>query len=316
MQKRRKRFLGACGFVAVMAMTAVAVATPAPEAEAKSSESTISVTVGDTPTASYVHFVSPPDGTIVNQKTLTIKAVANEVSSVKYSLNCVKGNGEQFQEVIKTLGGAENQEFDFNIGGLDTSQADCTLRADATSNDGGTVSDVVTFKYRSLYVQIKDEKAENGDPITDVRMSDDVYSLVVQVYDKQGNPVFVTKDGKEEPLLIGRDQFNMDTLQLDVVLPMGKYGALAGEYDLVITAYGDDGKTVVSMNTNRFTYDPGKTPVDPDDPDGGKTPEVPGTGSVLGDLNISRIDYILTGLIAFGAIVAFAIYLAFRKNRR
>lgn len=316
MQKRRKRFLGACGFVAVMAMTAVAVATPAPEAEAKSSESTISVTVGDTPTASYVHFVSPPDGTIVNQKTLTIKAVANGVSSVKYSLNCVKGNGEQFQEVIKTLGGVENQEFDFNIGGLDTSQADCTLRADATSNDGGIVSDVVTFKYRSLYVQIKDEKAENGDPIADVRMSDDVYSLVVQVYDKQGNPVFITKDGKEEPLLIGRDQFNMDTLQLDVVLPMGKYGALAGEYDLVITAYGDDGKTVVSMNTNRFTYDPGKIPVDPDDSDGGKTPEVPGTGSVLGDLNISRIDYILTGLIAFGAIVAFAIYLAFRKNRR
>lgn len=316
MQKRRKRFLGACGFAAVMAITAVALAMPAPGVEA--ADTTIVVTVGDTPAASYVHFSSPQDQEIINKSPLKVKAVANEVSNVTYSLSCAKGNGEQFQEVIKTFSGSGTQEFDYDISSLNTSQADCTLRADATGADGGAVNDVVTFKYRSLYVEMKDEKAENGDPIADVRMSDDVYSLVVQVYDKNGNPVFVSKDGKEEPLTINRDQFNMDTLQLDVILPMAKYGAAAGEYDLVITAYGED-KKVVSMNTNHFTYDPGKspvTPVDPDNPNGGDTPDVPGTGSVLGNLNISRVDYILTGLIAFSAVVAFAVYLAFRKNRR
>lgn len=320
MQKRTKRFLGACGLVGVLAMIAVACALPTPDAMAKESNTTITVTVNDGSPAPYVHFVSPADGSIINQKLLKVKATASNVASVGYSLSCTKANGEQFQETIKTLPGDQAQEFEYDISGLSTSQADCTLRADATASDGKVANDVTTFKYRSLYVEIKDETAENGDPIADVRMSDDVYLLMLQVYDKQGNPVFVTKDGKEEPLMIGRDQFNMDTLQLDVVLPMEKYGALAGEYDLVVVAYGQDGKTVVSMNTNRFTYDPGKAPVNPEDPDGdgsGTTvPDVPGTGSIFGDLNISRVDYILTGLIAFGIMVAFAIYLAFRKNRR
>jgi hypothetical protein len=47
------------------------------------------------------------------------------------------------------------------------------------------------------------------------------------------------------------------------------------------------------------------------------TPDTPNTGMLsIGDLNISRIDYLVTGLIAFGVAAGFALALIYRKSRR
>lgn len=73
-------------------------------------------------------------------------------------------------------------------------------------------------------------------------------------------------------------------------------------------------------------------PTDPNEPDGPNnpnnpdrptepekpvTPETPDTGlNLFKDLNISRADYIITGLIAFGMVTAFAAFLMIRRSKR
>ena len=67
-------------------------------------------------------------------------------------------------------------------------------------------------------------------------------------------------------------------------------------------AYDKNGN-IISVKTTPVEYTPA-------------TPELPNTGSLVGGLNISRLDYIVTGLIAFALISGFAVYLALRKSRR
>lgn len=62
--------------------------------------------------------------------------------------------------------------------------------------------------------------------------------------------------------------------------------------------------------------EPGK-PGEPDKPGTDQKPEAPGTGlNLFKDLNISRADYIVTGLVAFGVVTGFAIFLIVRRNKR
>ena len=62
---------------------------------------------------------------------------------------------------------------------------------------------------------------------------------------------------------------------------------------------------------------PGPGPNPGPNPNPNPDPEVPDTGSNLfKDLNISNADYIVTGLLAFGFVTAFAIFLIVRRNKR
>lgn len=81
-------------------------------------------------------------------------------------------------------------------------------------------------------------------------------------------------------------------------------------------------------NTPDVPINPGK-PTDPSKPDDPNNPdqpskpgepgnpEAPDTGlNLFRDLNISRADYIVTGLVAFGLVTGFAIFLIVRRNKR
>ncbi len=78
-------------------------------------------------------------------------------------------------------------------------------------------------------------------------------------------------------------------------------------------------------NTPNVPINPGRPdkpgnpdePSNPDKPDGPDEPEAPDTGlNLFRDLNISRADYIITGLVAFGLVTGFAIFLIVRRNKR
>ena len=57
-------------------------------------------------------------------------------------------------------------------------------------------------------------------------------------------------------------------------------------------------------------------PDDPNNPEDPSKPLPPDTGSLFRDLNISRADYILTGVVAFGLITGFAVFLMIRRSKR
>ncbi len=306
MQRRKKQLLGAVGLAGVMAMTAIACSMPAPDASAQSGETTITVVVENNEVLS-TQIISPKDTEMYQTNVIPIRTVYQGATELVHSLSCRTADGSTVNKVIDTLQlgsrSSGTREFEYAI---DTSelgvQADCVLTATAKGPDNGSVTDQVSFRYRSLVVEIKDEVDENRNPLVHIDVSDDVYVLTIQVYDEHGNPVFVDKDGKPKAIQVERDQFDLENMSYELYLPMSEYGAKAGKYSLAVVAYGEDRKTVISMNLNTFEYKP-------------ETPEVPGTGSVFDDLNISRMDYLLTGLIAFGAVAGFAIYLMLRKSR-
>lgn len=323
MKRKTKRLLGVFGLVAVMVMTAIACALPTPEAYAEdanttSSDVTIKVTVVGV--GSSATLVKPTNDEVVKTNIVPVEYNFQRMKVVYTNLSCTSTSRAAIEHVVDTYEipegtevGTRTFDMDLNAWGV---QADATCKVFLT---GKSVDDKdlpqdpgVAFAYRAMQVDMGDKDDENngkpttdekGDPEVSIGVSEDVYSLLLQVYDASGNPVFVNKDGVEEPILVARDKFDLTNGSYKTNLPMSKYGAKSGWYELVAIAYGQDGKEVISMNTYRFYYD-------------ANTPNVPGTGTVMENLNISRSDYVATGLIAFGAVAVFGVYLVARRSRR
>lgn len=319
MKRKTKRVLGVFGLAAVMAMTAIAIALPSPEAHAEeqsNADVTIQVTVVGP--GSVTNLVKPTEGETVKSNIVPVEYTYQNMKSVSTNLVCTVAGGQKIEKVVDTRdmedpnSGKVNFNIDLNKEGIQP-DADCTISLIGKSIDGTDIkNEGVAFQYRAVKVDMGDKDNtdgkpntdENGDPEVSIEIKDGVESILLQVYDMEGNPVFVNKDGVEEPILVTRDQFDLINNVYKLNLPMSKYGAKAGWYDLVVVAYAGDGKEVVSMNTYRFYYG------------GPVTPNVPGTGTIMDNLNISRADYVVTGLIAFGSVAAFGVYLVARKSRR
>lgn len=322
MKRKTKRLLGVFGLAVVMAMTAIACALPTPEAYAEGSltdEDKVTIKVTVVGVGSTANLVKPTNGEVVKSNIVPVEYSFQKMKNVLTNLSCTGADGKKVEQVIDSYtvpaemeSGTRNFNMDLNAWGV---QADATCRVFLTGksiDDKDIRDEGVSFEYRAINIDMGDNDGEDDKPVTDekgdpevtIGVSDQVYSLLLQVYDTEGNPIFVNKDGVEEPIIVSRDEFDLVNGVYKLNLPMSKYGAKAGWYDLVAIAYGQDGKEVVSMNTYRFYYG------------GINAPDVPSTGTIMESLNISRADYVVTGLIAFGAMAVFGVYLVARKSRR
>ena len=149
---------------------------------------------------------------------------------------------------------------------------------------------------------------------------DSVTTIEITIYDKDGNVVRVVKIDRETGTVYVYDADG----NLLYTIPNGYSGdgnfsipfdgLEDGEYKTVITYKDANGKIIGNSTTYNITYDDGKAIV------------VPDTGGLFQGLNISREDYLITGLVVFMVIsvVAFGIVirkkktnkLANKKNRR
>lgn len=319
MKHRKKQLLGIFGLLAVAAMTAIASLIPAGSAAAiDGPETTIQVQVvvgepddpnnpggGPSSNIPMIDIQTPADGSTITSDTVNVSARYRNVKDVKYYLRYTDKDGhEQTIEVasFETDGASGTNEFQLDLTPYKSAlgDVDFQLIAKATSENGVSYEDVVRFSYRGVYVEMSGETAKNDDPIVDVSFNKDVAKITMQVYDKDGNPVFVNANGEEEPLVFDASDLDYDKLYKQVILPMEKYGAKPGDYQLMTLAYNAAGE-MISMNLTNFRYRP----------DWIKNPN---TGSVFADTNISRTDYLLTGLIIFGAVAGFAGFLVLRKK--
>lgn len=319
MKGKNKQLLGFVGLASVFALTAVAYTLPAPEAAAQ--DLNISVTV--TAEEGSARIVSPTPGAVLTDRNATVSVSYNKMSTLSTSLKCTDKEGaEVFNEAkdvtLTQTTGVENVAFalpeSVTAGG-----ASCVANMEAKGLDGLTYPDSVSFAFRAMNVpnpgteekpnKPGDEDCKEGEtcgkvddennPVVDVNVSDEVQKVSVQVYDTENNPIFVDKDGKETPLLTTKDAFKDG--KVTITLPMADYNAKPGKYVAYFTATNSKNE-VISVNEYWFEYMP--------------KVETPGTGSILKDLNLSRADYLVAGLAAFGAVAGFAMYLVFRKSRR
>lgn len=296
MKGKKKQLLGFFGLALVFAMTAIAYSLPAPGAAAQ--DLNISVTV--TAEAGSARIISPANGAVLTGRSTTVSVSYNKIRSMTTSLTCKNTGGEQvFQETrnatLTESTGVVNEAFTV---AKDLGDVNCVAAMSSQGLDGEPYNDSVSFQFRPMSV-VGSGKDEVNNPIVDVVVGDDVELVSIQAFDADGNPVFVDKDGKETPVLTKKEAFKDG--KLSITLPMADYKAKPGKYVAYFTATNSKNE-VISINEYSFEYVP--------------IVETPGTGSIFKDLNLSRSDYLVTGLVAFGAVAGFAVYLVFRKSRR
>lgn len=325
MQKTKKQLLGLAGLAIVAVMTAVAIAIPAPDAAAADEGGVqLNVRVGENNTS--VNFISPVDGFKTANSNLAVSVNYSQAATVEYTLQLVDANGNPVMDAsgnpqIKTFGpypvegtGTHQSTIDLKTSGFGFGYYKLTAKATGNS---GSKEDTTKFYYGAMIVTNTGTTDAAGDPYFDIEIGENVDKVQIQVFDGD-KPLFVN-GGNQTPLILSRDQIDATTGKIHVALPFALYGIPSGQYTVVSIAYDDNDADIVT-DRQTITYTKGgSTPVDPDDPNkpvDPNTPDTPNTGAILDDLNISRLDYLLTGLIAFGAVAGFAIYLICRRDRR
>ena len=138
----------------------------------------------------------------------------------------------------------------------------------------------------------------NPNPVIDVNVEEGVVMVEVIVYDKDGNEIFRIR------VPVTSATTNHIELPFDLYnLPDGEYLAAVVPY-----AYDENGNLVALISEEEakkhailIIYG---------------TPEVPNTGGLFSSLNLSEKDFLLSGLIIFGAITAGGIFILRRKEAR
>ncbi len=328
MQKRKKQLLGLAGLVLVGAMTAVACAMPTPGASAEegfTGSVGISVTVkedggGDNPD-------DPTGRTSVRIDAIDNKPVSGVITTVKrdfqVKLSYVRADSAVVQvknakgEVVGTgrcadmsaLSGScvATVSLDKKYLAQDPQNGDeLTIFAEARlSTTGALGDDAVKFIYRSAYIYSKGEVEDKTyNPIIYGVANSDVKFAEVHIFDANGKEVTL-----KQPITFSYADVNPVTGEYKIVLPFKENGLPAGKYTAVLMAYSTatpSEDSLISVSTIKdIVYSPDGSPLPPD------------TGSNLfQNLNISRVDYVITGLVAFGMVTAFAIFLIVRRNKR
>jgi len=326
MQRRKKQLLGLVGLALVAAVTAIAFAMPAPGASAEggsigSVELTVRVEENIPQNQPWVSINSPLDGGVNVRQKLEINFSYKNANTATIKLVRLTADGQQ--ETVTNITPAcemtfsnatQSCEFDYDLGAFPfeddvKDNAGVSYQLQITPKNGALVGneDYAQFFYRAAHIEYNDKLDEaTKNPLLDVFLNDAIDYALVQVYDENGRPVFIKNGNVNEqtPLRITAEQIRNSNGQLELLLPLGDYGAKAGKYRAVLLGYGADGKLLAIATDADINYD------------GGAKPTVPDTGSIFRDLNISRADYLIVGLMAFGLITGFAIFLVVRRNRR
>lgn len=318
MQKTKKQLLGFAGLAAVGIMTAVAYAVPAAAAEEEPLTGTgdVNVVVTVPPQEGSGSITQPVDGRIETEPETEIVYMYNEISNAKLYIEYKDQDNKIVRVLLDDFTPSEpysagERRIKVNLSDYSDKENDYKLTLEVTNLEGRiTGDDIVTFSYRIMTASLEKEPASNGDPILNVTMNSTIDSVRVYIYhgteplvDKDGNPVYVD---------LTRDDIDPATGKITTILPFAENNADDGAYAIIVEAYKGTPKdgTLVSMVTLDLDYKLVR-PVDPSLPE---TP--PNTGFVIGDLNISRVDYLITGLLVFGTVASFALYLVHRKSRR
>lgn len=327
MRKRKKQLLGLVGLVLVGVITAVACAMPMPGAsaaeDAKSASVGIKVTVNE----------SEDPGPSTGKTSVSVVAINNEGTSAGQIITVnsklrFKIAYRRADEVSVKVTGADGQVATAKCQSVSYSSSEQTCMAEVTLDrkylakdpengdkflvtamatrlgTGTTVDDAVEFIYRSAYIYSKGEVEDvTNNPIVYAVMNSDVKYAMLQVFDANGKAVLA------QPLSFSYADVDPATGLYKIVLPMRANNLPAGKYTVVLMAYSTDKPSeegLISISTiKNVVYSP----------DGGPLP--PDTGNRLFEnLNISQADYIVTGLVAFGMVTAFAVFLILRRNKR
>ncbi len=323
MQKSKKRILGIGGLAIVGAMTAYAFAVPTPDVDAVGSTSgAVNLRVNVFDSVASLDITSPANGTITLNNNMEIGLFYSQAVKISYTIaNTTTGGSKNGEYLPAELNGTHALPIDLNANGLGFGR----YRFDSSVNDGSDYASV-EFYYIPLKMNTV-ANAENGDPTVEIEYASAVNSVDLQAYDSSNRPVFSSPINVQitNPGVIGTQT---------ITLPFRDNHASSGQYTIAAIAKNAAGEVltsatgIVSSEANYVSPDGPDEPDTPDTPDEPDTPDIPDTdgdqdevapdvpktGGFLAELNMSRFDYLISGLIIFTVATVLA-FVALRKQK-
>ena len=301
MKKTKKRVLGLLGLVLVIITTIFAAFLPGPEASAEggitSVTDTISVrVVGSVPD---ILNVKPINGSVFiypdqdlsfdyeNVEYLTITIRYTDKDDVEHIIPLLeKDDPESFVDYIP---GSYSTPLDL----LAEDYGYGEYRAEIVGIGFNDVKDFETVEFALYPVVGEANEADDGKVYLDLQYdteNENINTIGINIYDENGNLVNVLS-----PITV-------NTPDMRVELPFAENNLPTGNYRIEITAYNAEGEALYKPYVTYYYYE---------------MIPVPNTGALFSNLNISRTDYLVTGLIIFflAAILGIVFIVKGRSNK-
>ena len=299
MKRQKKRLLGFFGLFLVAIMTIVAATIPGPGTSALTSiTDTIQVHVsGGVPD---VKFKEPDQNITTTDPEHQLVITHEDVDSVKVEVTHKKADGEVEEYTSGVYNNLDYQtgEISDNINFEEHGYGEyiITLYGDDVEYDS------VLIKYVPIIAgPVTQDEDENGNKnekvVTKLEDYDDDNVETVEIYIDGELVKIVTKDELDD----------------EIEIPMDGYDS--GDYTVTFIAKDEDGNQLYLPEEKPLHYEKKKKGED------GEDIPVPGTadtGHLFKDLNISKEDYLVTGLIVFFVfgVVAFGVVAKSGSNKK
>lgn len=301
MKKTKKRVLGLLGLTLVVITTIFAAFLPGPEASAEggitSVTDTISVrVVGSVPD---ILNVKPINGSVFiypdqdlsfdyeNVEYLTITIRYTDKDDVEHIIPLLeKDDPESFVDYIP---GSYSTPLDL----LAEDYGYGEYRVEIVGIGFNDVKDFETVEFALYPVVGEANEADDGKVYLDLQYDTEnknINTIGINIYDENGNLVNVLS-----PITV-------NTPDMRVELPFAENNLPTGNYRIEITAYNAEGEALYKPYITYYYYE---------------MIPVPNTGALFSNLNISRTDYLVTGLIIFflAAILGIVFIVKGRSNK-
>ncbi|MBR3055988.1 hypothetical protein IKG64_01585 [Candidatus Saccharibacteria bacterium] len=303
MKKTHKRALGLFGLAAVVATTVFAATLPDLEASAITNvEDTITVrVVGNKPD---INIISPESGSTVVSPTQDIHFTYEDVDKITIIIVYTDPDGQTHEYLYDEINADYNAgEYSgtIDLSGADYGYGEYEIKIEGEGAEGVPGTDSIKFSYYPASATIEQtpgtgDGTSGGQEGTAGGSTGGDYTISFK-YDTEsglgsatGATILINENVngvagnliKEIPIAA----FPTDSYRLI----LSNYGLPSGDYIITIRiAYQYNGKTYYAYYTYNVSF---RVP----------SREVPNTGSFMGDLNISKTDYLVTGLIVFGIV--------------
>ena len=300
MKKTQKKIFGFLGLVLVVAITFLAACLPSSETSAISTM-TDTLTVRVVSSAADVNLTSPESGTVTTEAEHVFALNYANVSRVTLILSKTELDGTVNTFTLATYDvdfGVGEEQYSINLQDPTFGFGEYVIKLQGEGTGGMADEDSVAFSYYPVVAEvIEDEDTGNLSLGLDYQAYDSsdpsgpgkVSEIEISVYDEGGN------------LVEGLSPIMVTPPATSVRLPFEDYDLPSGKYTIKTTAYDKDGNELYKAYINHVIQN---------------AVPVPDTGSPFKALNISRADYLITGIIIFLLTGIFgAVFIAKRQKK-
>lgn len=276
MKKTQKKILGLLGLFVVGATTVTAALMPNPEASATTSvtDKIVVRVVGEAPN---VKLTSPKNGGvyIYGEQTLAFSYENVGVATITVSIKDKNGVTRSFVlDEIDTAYEAGDGTMALDLTDEKFGFGEYVIKIAGKGKDGVPAESTVKFLYHPVEAEAGEDE-DTGEITIDLdydKEDENIKILKINVYDEKGN------------LVEGLSPLIVKVPGTSVEIPFAKAKSPSGRYTFEVIACDEYGKPLYLPYTVYYDY---------------KSIPVPNTGSVLKNLNISRADYLITGICVF-----------------